>query len=307
MTRIVCIGECMVEMTPLAERGTYRMGFAGDTLNTAWYLARLLCDRAQVSYFTAIGTDGISDQMLTFLEEENIGTRTIQRRTDRTLGLYMIQLQDGERSFSYWRGQSAARTLAQSRPDLDAALQDADIAYFSGITLAILSDWDRETLLRALDRFSAAGGEIVFDPNLRPKLWPDANGMVNAIMQAAKLSDIVLPSFDDEATWFGDQTPLATAERYASQGACTVVVKNGPGEIVLLNDREISRFTPTPMDDVVDTTAAGDSFNAGFLAGRIVGQSLEKAVATAAALAARVVSHRGALVADAVTCTDLSG
>lgn len=305
MTRIVSIGECMIEMAPLDSAGTYRMGFAGDTFNTAWYLAKLLEDRAQVDYFTAVGTDPVSDQMLAFLNSENIRTASILRRPDRTLGMYMIQLQDGERSFSYWREQSAARTLAQSPHDLTNALQDADIAYFSGITLAILSDWDRRTLMRSLQLFSACGGEIVFDPNLRPKLWPDMDKMRHAIMDAACLSDIVLPSHEDEATWFGDASPLDTAERYAKEGACTVIVKNGPGEILMLDDRAISHFLPDPVANVVDTTAAGDSFNAGFLASRIAGKSVEHSVETAAKLAARVVSSRGALVADAVQPSNL--
>ncbi len=305
MTRIVAIGECMVEMAPLAEAGTYRMGFAGDTLNTAWYLAKLLKDRAQVDYFTAVGTDAVSDQMLAYLDRETIGTASILRRADRTPGLYMIQLQDGERSFSYWRSQSAARTLAQSGQDIDTALRGADIAYISGITLAILPDADRVTLLGALEQFRSAGGAVVFDPNLRPKLWPDASTMTDAIMQAARLSDIVLPSHEDEATWFGDATPLDTAERYAHAGAQTVVVKNGPGEIVMLHGGRTSRHHPEPVTDAVDTTAAGDSFNAGYLACRIIGTSLDQAVERAARLAARVVSHRGALVIEAVSAGDL--
>lgn len=307
MTRIVAIGECMVEMAPLAEAGTYRMGFAGDTLNTAWYLAKLLKDRAQVAYFTAVGTDAVSDQMLAFLDRETIGTASILRRADRTPGLYMIQLRDGERSFSYWRSQSAARTLAQSGQDIDTALRNADMAYVSGITLAILPEEDRATLLRALEQFRSTDGEVVFDPNLRPKLWRDASTMTAAIMQAASLSDIVLPSHEDEATWFGDATTLDTADRYAREGAKIVVVKNGPGEIVMRHGDKTSRHQPEPVREAVDTTAAGDSFNAGFLASRIIGASLDQAVETAARLAARVVSHRGALVTEAVSAGDLVG
>ena len=301
MTRIVAIGECMVEMAPLPDAGTYRMGFAGDTLNTAWYLAKLLKDRAQVDYFTAVGTDAVSDQMLAFLDRASIGTASILRRDDRTPGLYTIQLQDGERSFSYWRGQSAARTLAQAVQDIDTALRAADIAYISGITLAILPEADRATLLQALEQFRSAGGEVVFDPNLRPKLWPDTGTMTDAIMRAARLSDIVLPSHEDEATWFGDATPLDTAERYALEGAKIVVVKNGPGEIVMLDDGKTSRHHPETVTDAVDTTAAGDSFNAGFLANRIIGALLDQAVETAARLAALVVSYPGALVNEAVS------
>lgn len=303
MTRIVAIGECMVEMAPLPDAGTYRMGFAGDTLNTAWYLAKLLKDRAQVDYFTAVGTDTVSDQMLAFLDRASIGTASILRRDDRTPGLYTIQLQDGERSFSYWRGQSAARTLAQAVQDIDTALRGADIAYISGIKLAILPEADRATLLQALEQFRSAGGEVVFDPNLRPKLWPDTGTMTGAIMRAARLSDIVLPSHEDEATWFGDATPLVTAKRYAlaGGGAEIVVVKNGPDEIVMLDDGKTSRHHPEPVTNAVDTTAAGDSFNAGFLASRIIGAPLDQAVATAARLAAQVVSYPGALVNEAVS------
>lgn len=291
----------MVEMAPLPDAGTYRMGFAGDTLNTAWYLAKLLKDRAQVDYFTAVGTDAVSDQMLAFLDRASIGTASILRRDDRTPGLYTIQLQDGERSFSYWRGQSAARTLAQAVQDIDTALRGADIAYISGITLAILPEADRATLLQALEQFRSAGGEVVFDPNLRPKLWPDTGTMTGAIMRAARLSDIVLPSHEDEATWFGDATPLVTADRYAHEGAEIVVVKNGPDEIVMLDDGKTSRHHPEPVTNAVDTTAAGDSFNAGFLASRIIGAPLDQAVATAARLAAQVVSYPGALVNEAVS------
>lgn len=305
--RIICIGECMVEMAPLDSAGTYRMGFAGDTLNTAWYLARLLGDRAEVGYFTAVGTDSVSDQMLDFLGSARIETSSILRRTDRTLGLYMIQLQNGERSFSYWRSHSAARTLAQSGDDIAAALQGAGVAYFSGITLAILPPEDRATLSRALQDFRSAGGTVVFDPNLRPKLWSDPQEMTQSIMDAARLSDIVLPSHEDEATWFRDQTPEDTARRYAQQGAGIVVVKNGPGEIVVHSDTGLSHHQPEHVSNVVDTTAAGDSFNAGFLSSHIAGASLDQAIATGAKLAARVVTHRGALVEEAVLGNELAG
>lgn len=300
MKRLLAIGECMVEMAPTGAAGTYYMGFAGDTMNTAWYLAKLLQDQASIEYFTAIGTDSVSDQMLAFLKDAGIGADKILRRTDRTVGLYTIQLNDGERSFTYWRGQSAARTLAENPDDLRVALRDVDILYFSGITLAILSDADRATLLEAVQQFRSSGGDVVFDPNLRPKLWKDSDTMKTAIMQAAELSDIVLPSYEDEASWFGDATPADTAKRYSDAGASTVIVKNGAGEILVWTDSTTSQHEPEQVTTVVDTTAAGDSFNAGFLAAWIDGKAMDQAVSAAAKLAARVVTHRGALVAEAV-------
>ncbi|SMP21356.1 sugar kinase [Shimia sagamensis] len=296
MTRIVAIGECMVELAPTGPTAEYRMGFAGDTLNTSWYLRQLLGPEDQVDYFTALGADTLSDQMMYFLTQSSIGTDHIIRRGDLTVGLYMIQLAEGERSFNYWRGQSAARTLAQDAATLTQAMIGADIAYFSGITLAILPPQDRERLLDVLRQFRTNGGSVVFDPNLRRRLWDSAGEMTSAVMAAGAVSDIVLPSHEDEKSWFGDTSPNATAQRYAEQGADIVVVKNGPGQIVTITNGELSMHTPVNVADIVDTTAAGDSFNAGFIASRMQGHNLAEAITAASTLAAQVIQFRGALI-----------
>lgn len=137
---------------------------------------------------------------------------------------------------------------------------------------------------------------MVFDPNLRPRLWDSPHTMTASITAAAQVSDTVLPSHEDEATWFGDTDPDATLARYLRAGARTVVVKNGPGEISISHDGTISRVRPVAAATVVDTTAAGDSFNAGFLASRLSGELIDQAVIDAAALAGRVIQSRGALM-----------
>lgn len=296
MTRIVSIGECMVELAPSSVEESYQIGFAGDTMNTAWYLRQLLGEDHQIDYLSAVGQDAISDQMLAFLENARIGINPVLRLPELTVGLYMIQLQDGERSFSYWRGQSAARNLASDAAHIERALNGAQIAFFSGITLAILSEADRARLLETLSNYRDGGGTVVFDPNLRPGLWETPEVMTASIMAAAQVSDTVLPSHEDEATWFGDADPEATLARYIEVGVQTVVVKNGPGEILISENGNISRVSPVAARKVVDTTAAGDSFNAGFLAAQLAGKPIDQAVADAAALAARVIQSRGALM-----------
>ena len=296
MTRIIAIGECMVEMAPVATEGQFRLGYAGDTLNTAWYLRRLLGAGDQIDYFTAIGTDVISDKMIDFLRQAGIGTECILRRDDKGVGLYMIQLQAGERSFSYWRNESAARTLAADLVPLQSALDDANLAYFSGITLAILPPADRISLLTVLRRFRSGGGIVVFDPNLRPKLWASTDEMTQAVMQAAAVSDIALPSYDDEANWFGDDSPEVTLQRYTAAQVGCCIVKNGSGRILACDGDK--RMICDPIQDVtlVDSTAAGDSFNAGFIVARLQGADLRDAVQSGASLAAQVIAKFGALV-----------
>lgn len=296
MKRIVSIGECMVELAPVGAGKQFSLSYAGDTLNTAWYLRRLLGSDCEVNYFSAVGTDALSNEMLNFFRQSGIGTEFILRRSGKGVGLYMIQLDAGERSFYYWRSDSAARTLAADPVALQAALCGVSLAYFSGITLAILPQEGRDNLLIALRRFRCGGGVVVFDPNLRPKLWTSFDEMRNMVMQAAGASDIVLPSYGDEAEWFGDDSPEATLRRYMGVEVQCCIVKNGSGQITACDGSQ--KIICDPIKDVtmVDTTAAGDSFNAGFVAARLIGAELFDAVQVGASLAAQVVTKRGALV-----------
>ena len=293
MTRLLCIGECMLELAPAGAPDTYRAGFAGDTFNTAWYASRLGQTGLEVAYLTAVGTDSVSQRLEDFTRSAGIVPEFI-RRPDRTLGLYMIELSNGERSFAYWRGQSAARTLAD---DLDAlpGIGPGDLVYLSGITLAILPEAGRARLLALLDRERAKGVRVAFDPNLRPRLWPAPEAMREAVMAGARLADIALPSFEDEAAWFGDRDPEATAARYAGAGAGLVAVKDGPNPVLLREGDSLLRVAPDRVEPVIDSTAAGDAFNAGFLVGLEAGLSPTEAARKGCALSARVITQRGAL------------
>ena len=293
--RVLAIGECMAELAPTKTEGDFRLGFAGDTFNTAWYLARC-APQVEVSYLTVVGNDAISNKMTDFMRDSGIVDRFVQVSPDKTVGLYLISLDEGERSFSYWRGQSAARGLADDPTALDSAMAHGDLIYFSGITLAILTSERRAALLNALRKARAAGKTIAFDPNLRPKLWVSPGDMKRAIMEGAAVSDLVLPSFEDEADWFDDASPTATAERYLEAGARTIIVKNGADPVLYVNGSARSEVAVAPVETLVDTTAAGDSFNAGVFARHAAGDIISDGVAYACALSSAVVQQRGALV-----------
>ncbi len=293
--RFLAIGECMVEMAPSETAGQFRMGFAGDTFNTVWYL-RQLCPNWQTPYLTRVGDDAVSGDLLAMMQSAGIDTGAIGVSSERSVGLYLISLQDGERSFSYWRDRSAARQLAADPAALAAAMDGADLIYASGITLGVLEGEGRANLLNALANARAAGATIAFDSNLRPRLWPSTKAMCDAVMDAAAVSDIVLPSYDDEVDYFGDASPQATLDRYLSAGASTVVVKNGPGEVLYQHNGVTGTYKPTAITTVVDTTAAGDSFNAGFFAGLVETGDMQTAIAQGSNVAAQVIGQRGALV-----------
>lgn len=298
MPRILSLGEAMVELGRADHPDLWRPGIAGDTLNTAWYLRRLLGADWQVDYLSRVGMGAFSQQMVDFLAAQGIGTAHVGRDPDREIGLYAIGLTNGERSFAYWRDTSAARRLADDPAVLDAALDGATVAYFSGITVAILPPEGRANLLGALARARPAGMRVVFDPNLRPRLWTDAGIMRQGISDAAAGADLVLPSFDDEAVHFGDADPQATVTRYLARGAGQVVVKNGGGSIRFGGHEGFGIITGLEPETPADRTAAGDSFNAGYLAAWLSGADCAAAIAAGHDLSRKVIRHRGALVAE---------
>jgi len=296
MKRFVSVGECMIEMSG-GDDAQYRLGYAGDTLNTAWYARAMLPEAEwQVDYVTALGDDLYSQQMAQFFADNGIGTDHIRKVDGKRPGLYLIHQAEGDRHFTYWRGKSAAKLMADIPDFLVGALAGADIAYFSGISLAILHPRARGKLMQALHLARQGGARIAFDPNERPALWTSPRVMGSTITAAAILADVVLPTFPDEAALFGDAAPEAVAERYLSWGAEEVVVKNGAEPAFVATRESRGWVAPKPGAKSVDPTGAGDSFNGAYLSARAQGASPLEAAAAAHALAAQVIAHRGALV-----------
>ncbi|AYD01814.1 sugar kinase [Neorhizobium sp. NCHU2750] len=294
--KLLSIGECMVELSQAGE-GLLRKGFAGDTFNTAWYARACFPADWQIDYFTAVGDDPMSSDMLSMMNAAGIGTSLVIRIPGKTPGLYLITLKDGERTFSYWRDTAAAKKLADDADHLRAAIESADIVYFSGITLGILAPEAVDTLLSEARRAKAMGKMVVFDPNIRPRLWPSKEYMLKTIEDGARASSLALPSFDDEKVHFGDKDEQATVARYKALGVENVVVKNGPDGVTLAFGSEPVIHVPAvKVDKVIDTTSAGDSFNGGFLARLVEGGTPAEAAAHGAAVAARVICHHGALI-----------
>lgn len=295
--KMLAIGECMVELMQ-AEGGLLRKGYAGDTFNAAYYARLFMPADWTVAYCSAVGTDTVSDEMLAFMAENEIDTSAVRRIKDRSAGLYMIHLKDGERSFSYWRSHSAAKLLADDPDHLRRAIETSDLILFSGITLAILAPDAVETLLSELRRAKAAGKRVVFDPNIRPRLWDDAERMRRTLTDGARAASLVMPSFDDEVSHFGDASIEATIARYKGLGVANVVVKDGEKGVTLaFGDAAPQHVPATPVERVVDTTSAGDSFNGAFVARLVAGDDPARAATFAAAVAAGVIGHHGALVA----------
>ncbi len=293
--RFLSIGECMVELSGGADR-QFRLGYAGDTLNTAWYARASLPPAWEVAYYTALGDDRYSNAMLDFLRQGGINTELIRIMPGKRPGLYIIHQEDGDRHFTYWRETSAARHLADEPEHLLHATDHADAIYISGITLAILKPARRNDLLTVLDGARQSGAMIAFDPNIRPALWHDEYELRQAIKDAAGIADIVLPTHSDEVPLFGDKNSEETLARYLSYGAREVVVKDGANPVHISTGRNSLYVSTEDVDNIVDTTGAGDSFNGAYLAARLQNQDPAPAARAGNRMAAKVIAHRGALI-----------
>ncbi|MGB0507138.1 MAG: sugar kinase [Pikeienuella sp.] len=296
LRKIACIGEVMIEL--VTHQNSADLNVAGDTYNTAVYLSRLLAHaERQVSYITALGTDSFSDRILNQIKHYGIGTDHIERRQDKTSGLYAILTDDsGERSFTYWRSDSAARTLFSSPATIGLdVLENYDLIFLSGITLAILPDAIRQALMAALDRFRANGGTVAYDSNHRPRLWEGEETARQINGQMWQRADIALPSVDDEMQIFGEDFEGQVLTRLRNAGATYGALKRGSRGPVSLSATENAITFPS-VSKVIDSTAAGDSFNAGFLAQLVQGNSIDDAMRAGHDLASKVIQHRGAII-----------
>ncbi|MHC9056525.1 2-dehydro-3-deoxygluconokinase [Pantoea sp. y20] len=298
--KIAIIGECMIELSEKGEN--IKRGFGGDTLNTAVYLARQSDKQLRVDYVTALGTDSFSDQMIAAWQQEKVETALVQRLDNKMPGLYFIETDDhGERTFWYWRNDAAARFWLDSA-QADAICQQLahyDYLYLSGISLAILPATSREKLMTLLSACRQNGGKVIFDNNYRPRLWADKASAQQAYAEMLRHTDMAFLTLDDEDLLWGEQPLDAVIARTRAAGVQEIAIKRGADScLVAVGDEPLREVAAIKLakEKVIDTTAAGDSFSAGYLAVRLAGGSAEDAAARGHLTASTVIQYRGAII-----------
>ena len=298
---VAVIGECMLELTHSDHENAERtwplnMSYGGDTLNAAIYLSRAHID---VSYVTGLGDDIMSDWLIDEWKNEGIDCSLVTCMPNSVPGMYMINVdENGERSFLYWRRNSPASRIFDN-PDQVAVLLKSissyDYVYLSGISLAILSSESRERLFNLLEKYRQLGGKLVFDGNYRPNLWPGVTDAQQAYSRMYQLTDVALPTLEDEAMLFGFTTAVQVMQSLRDHGVPEIVVKMGGDGCLALDGTKV-KLVEARVVDPVDTTAAGDSFNAGYLGARLKGSSIIDACSAGHILASAVIQHRGAII-----------
>ncbi|EDP46292.1 sugar kinase [Rickettsiella grylli] len=299
MKHIGAIGEAMLELSHQTPT-LLSLSYAGDTLNFSIYLCRLLQNQAyKVHYITALGQDFYSEAMLLDWKKKGLQTNLICRIENKLPGLYLIRTDNnGERTFYFYRSNSAARDLfkGNNRNDLSRQLIEMDYLYFSGISLAILDEMSRKYLLCIVEKAKQRGATIIFDSNYRPSLWTNPESAKKVTQDFLKFVDIALTTFIDEQLIFGDTNPEACVQRLLKYGITEIVIKCGSDPALVATTEGQQRVPACPVSRIVDTTAAGDSFNSAYLASRFLGFDPIHASLYGHQLAARVITHPGAII-----------
>jgi len=254
---LVSLGECLVEMTRRPD-GAYQASIAGDVFNAAFYASRL---GLRCGMITAVGDDLFTPMLVERIVSERIDMSHVRRLSARRNGLYFIEHDAwGERAFHYWReGSAATETLAH-----------ADLA-------------------------RTASYIHVFDGNYRPRLWGGAHEYQFRVETILPFVDVYLPSREDLETAYRGRDVIEPLRAAAEAGVQTIVVKDSSNGCAILVDGELRRIAAIEGVHVVDSTGAGDAFDAGVIAGLLRGATLEHACELGQAVAARALMVPGAI------------
>jgi 2-dehydro-3-deoxygluconokinase len=291
--RAVCIGEATIELARGAD-GRFALGSGGDTFNTAIYLARA---NVPVAFASALGDDPFSDTIVSLAETERIATDLILQVPGRLPGLTLVDLDGkGDRRSHHWREAAPARELFElpNWSRMAEGMVNAQLLYFTGITLSLYSNVGLGRFLATVELARSNGVKVAFDGNFRPHGWHgDFTRTRKVFTEALKRVDIALPTYDDEAVLWGDPSPESTIERLQAFSIGEIVVKNGPNSALVAAAGTRDTVPVPEVVTPVDPTAAGDGFNAGYLAARLAGRAPIEAALAAHKLASEVIRHRG--------------
>jgi len=306
--KIAVVGECMIEISgePFSQ---LNQSFGGDSMNTAIYLKTLAQDDVDVHFVSSMGRGKLNKALINKWKEYGIDTSSVLINAEKNAGLYMIENDaHGERTFQYWRNDSAAKYMVQ-HPGFDDVINKLfrfDAIYLSGISLAILPAKDCKALLFSLKTLSKAGVKIIFDSNYRPSLWSSIGYCKRMFKEIYQLADLALVTFDDEEMLWNDSSIKSCRKRLHKLGIKELVIKDGANgcqysQLDNNSTYEAQTYPTSPVNKVIDTTAAGDSFNAGFLFGWLQDKAIVECAQIGNALAGQVIQSKGAIVSIDIT------
>ncbi|KAF0818944.1 2-dehydro-3-deoxygluconokinase [Bacillus sp. ZZV12-4809] len=291
---VVTIGETMALFTPneegmLRHTHSFSLKFGGAESNVAIGLSRL---GHRSRWLSRVGEDEFGDAMLSFIRGEGVDVSYVTRDQEAPTGVFFKEFRRlKDTRVYYYRKDSAA-----SRMDADwlseESISDAEYLHLTGITPG-LSPSCREMFEKAIRIAKGNGAKIVFDPNLRLKIWRDEAEARQFLKKYASESDIVLPGISEAEFLFGTCSPEEYVERFHDLGIETVIMKLGKEGSLISSSGLVKKIPGFTVERVIDPVGAGDAFAAGVLSGLLDGKTLEEAALQGNAMGAMVTMVNG--------------
>ena len=292
-TTICSIGECMIEMTNV-EKELYNYSVAGDTLNFTSYLDQSIFNKF---YLTAIGTSDINKGVISFFKKKKINTDLVKKISSKEIGLYLIKnTKRGEKKFYYWRDDSAANFFFNHiNKSLFINKYTFDYIYLTGITLSILDFKNIDKFITNLSVLRKKNSKIIFDFNIRIKRWSkkNLNLYLNKILPNV---DILFCSGEDLVCWKKNnniKTFQYILKKFNIYHA--IYRKNEEYNYSFYKNKKYM-IKNKPIKKVVDTSGAGDGYNAAYLSSFIISNNPQIALNEASKIGAKIVMKKGAIV-----------
>lgn len=289
MEKIWVLGDAVVDLLPDG-KGKLLQCPGGAPANVAVGIARL---GGKSAFIGRIGDDPFGRFMAKTLADERVDVKHMRLDPAHRTSTVVVDLDDhGERSFTF-----------MVRPSADLFLEPADLPTFSAgewlhvCSIALSAEPSRSATFQAMDAIRKAGGNVSFDPNIRPDLWPDENALRRCLEQALQSADVVKLSVEELAFLTGDADVREGLNTLMQRcPARLVLVTQGKEGVIAWHQGAVKHYPATPVQ-CVDTTGAGDAFVAGLLYGLATGQELGPAIALAQRCGALATTAKGAMTA----------
>ncbi|EOY5727168.1 TPA: aminoimidazole riboside kinase [Enterobacter bugandensis] len=289
MEKIWVLGDAVVDLLPDGE-GKLLQCPGGAPANVAVGIARL---GGKSAFIGRVGDDPFGRFMVKTLADERVDVKHMRLDPAHRTSTVVVDLDDhGERSFTF-----------MVRPSADLFLEPADLPTFSAgewlhvCSIALSAEPSRSATFQAMDAIRKAGGNVSFDPNIRPDLWPDENALRRCLEQALQSADVVKLSVEELAFLTGDADVREGLNTLMQRcPARLVLVTQGKEGVIAWHQGAVKHYPATPVQ-CVDTTGAGDAFVAGLLYGLAAGQELVPAIDLAQRCGALATTAKGAMTA----------
>ncbi len=299
---LIGIGEVLIDFVatkPVSytEVSAFQKCFGGAPMNTIVGAARLGVASGAI---TVVGEDPFGQFILYELNKNGVDTSHVKVKKGvlTTIAFVANEPKTGERSFIFYRKPWVRGTSdsALTIHDIDFEyIKNAKIMHVSGFALS--QNPSRKAILAAVKYAKKEGVKVSFDPTLRLDVWGSEQTIRKLYGQMLRLSDVATFSKEEASFIFGTDNPEVAAKASLKCGLNIVGIKLGVDGALLMTKDGQKFLSPAFNVKAIDTTGAGDGWNAGLLVGILKGWNLETCVTVANAVGALVVTKRGAITA----------